>query len=152
MYPAKYKIALRITHPCMDPDDISKQLRLKSSRKWKAGSQRTTPAGKRLTGTNKETYCVFDLDTKARGDLPSTLNTRIKKLLAFMPLFQKIRSTGGTIEFFVGLFIKINTGMVLDRSLMAQLVDLGIDLSLDIYEAQPSTKEAARRTISRTSH
>jgi hypothetical protein len=137
----------------MDPDDISTQLRLRPSRKWKAGSRRTTPTGKQLAGTNNETYCVFDLDAKTRDNLYSTLCTGVKKLLAFKPVLQEIRSTGGTIEFFVGLFVKINTGIVLDRSLMAQLTELGIDLSLDIYSERQSTKKVApQKTGSRSPH
>ncbi|TKB68028.1 MAG: DUF4279 domain-containing protein [Nitrospira sp.] len=147
MYPARFEISLRITHPSMDPEDISTQLRLKASTKWKAGLRRTTPVGTLLAGTNDATFCVFELDAKTRGHLDTTLNTLTKKLFRFKHFFQKIRSTGGSIEYFIGLFVNRNTGIILDRSLMAQLVNLGIDLSLDIYASQPTQKKAARRTV-----
>lgn len=144
----KYKVALRVTHPSMDPDDISKRLGLNPSRKWKAGSRRTTPAGRQLTGINKETYCVFDLDEKSGDDLESTLCTLTKQFRSFESFLKKIRATGGSIEYFIGLFVKRNTGVALDGSLMAQLANLGIDLSFDIYESQHFPKKTARRTTS----
>lgn len=143
MNPARYKIALRISHPNMDPEDISTQLHLSPSRKWKAGTPRTTPAGKRLAGTNRETYCVFDLDEQTSGDLVETLSAFTKKLLAFKPFLHKIQSTGGGIEYFVGLFVKKNAGITIDKSLMVQLLDLGIELSLDIYDL-PNPKKVTR--------
>lgn len=146
MYPARYKISLRITHPSMDPDDISGQLGLSPFRKWKAGSQRTTPTGKPLTGIYKETYCVFDLEEKSAGDLESTLYTLTKQFRSFEHFLKKVRSTGGSIEYFIGLFVKKNTGLVLESSLMAQLVNMGIDLSFDIYESQHFQKKTVRRT------
>ena len=130
----------------MDPADISRQLRLSPSRKWKAGTQRTTPTGKQLTGTYKETYCVFDLDEKSDGDLESTLLTLTKQFHSFEHFLKKVRSTGGSIEYFIGLFVKKNTGLELDSGLMAQLVNLGIDLSFDIYESQHFQKKIVRRT------
>ncbi len=148
MHPARYKISLRITHPSMDPEYISKQLSLKPFRKWKAGSQRTTPSGKRLTGTYKDTYCVFDLDEKIGDDLESTLGTLTRKFYAHKHFLKKVQSTGGNIEYFIGLFVNKNTGLVLDRRLMIQLTELGIDLSFDIYSDQTSTKKVARRTSS----
>lgn len=146
MNPSKYKIALRINHPNMDPEDISRQLRLSPSRKWKAGTPKTTPTGKQLTGTYKETYCVFDLDEKSGDDLESTLCTLTKQFRSFEHFLKKVRLTGGSIEYFIGLFVKKNTGLELSGSLMAQLVNLGIDLSFDIYESQHFPKKTVRRT------
>lgn len=94
----------------------------------------------------EETHCVFDLDEKSRGGLESTLRALTTKLLSSEHFLKKIRSTGGNIEYFIGLFVKKNTGLVLDTSLMAQLVNLGIDLSFDIYESQHLQKKTARRT------
>jgi hypothetical protein len=147
MYPARFVISLRITHPSMDPEDISTQLHLKASIKRKVGLRRTTPAGTLLAGTNDATFCVFELDAKTRGHLDTSLNALTKKLFRLKPFLQKIRSTGGSIEYFIGLFVKKNTGIMLGKSLMTQLVDLGIDLSLDIYASQQIQKKAARRTV-----
>ena len=41
---------------------------------------------------------------------------------------------------------KGNTGVVMEVSLMTQLVELGIDLSLDIYESQHVEQEATQHT------
>jgi hypothetical protein len=149
MYPAKYKITLRITHPSMDAEDIAIQLGLQASRRWSAGSRRTTPTGTLLSGVNDVTFCMFELEVPMEmiGDLGSALSLWTKKLFAAKSFFDHIRSTGGTIEYFIGVFMeKGNTGVVMEVSLMNQLVELGIGLSLDIYESQHVEQEATRRT------
>ena len=125
MYPARYKISLRITHPTMDPEDISTQLGLRACVSQKVGSRRTTPAGTLLSGTRDATFCVFELEvsTAMRGDLESALNMWTKKLFASKSFFQNIRSTGGTSEYFIGVFMeKGNTGVVFEDRLVADAV------------------------------
>ena len=47
--------------------------------------------------------------------------------------FEKIRETGGSIEYFIGLYFDKNGGEIFDCSLLSQLSELKIDLSLDFY-------------------
>ena len=67
----------------------------------------------------------------------------LDQLAPHRPFFHRIRSQGGTVEFFVGWFFDGNSGDVFDCDLLARMADLKIDLSLDVYgpDAPPSQPE-----------
>ena len=138
MYPYKYSVALRISHPTMNPDIITKKLGLQPFRKWMAGERRSTPKGNILKGINRETYWVAELHSEKRllsrkmtlEDFLTEQLARFKKMEIY---FANIRKAGGRIEFFVGLFCDNNTGVEVSSRLLAGMGKLGIDVSLDIY-------------------
>jgi hypothetical protein len=68
------------------------------------------------------------------------LGRALDQLAPHRPFFQRIRSQGGTIEFFVGWFFDGDSGDVFDCDLLARMADLKIDLSLNVYgpESPPS--------------
>ena len=138
MYPYRYSVSLRISHPTINPDTLSKRLGLQPSRKWMAGERRSTPKGDELKGINKETYWTADLHREksllsrkmALEDFLAKQLVRLKKVEKY---FRHIQKTGGRIEFFVGLFCDKNMGAEIPSSMLAAMGKLGIDLSLDIY-------------------
>lgn len=133
MYPLNYDVSLRVRHPAMDSEEICAQLGLQARWKWTAGTQRKTPKGIPLKGEHSSTYCCFDLENPAEKDLVDFLGYWNTRLYPHKQLFQQIRSTGGSLEYFIGLYLEKNSGAVLNLSLLDQLVDLGIELSLDLY-------------------
>jgi hypothetical protein len=58
------------------------------------------------------------------------------------PFFHEIRSQGGTIELFVGWFLDGQSGDVFDCDLLAQIADLKIDLSLDVYGPEAPSSQS----------
>ena len=137
MKPYRYGISLRVFHPTIDPDKISRELGLKPFRCWKAGEPRTTPIGTPLKGNWAESYwCSKQL---IRGALPrgQTLPAAISKLLdrlePYKTFFHRIRVGGGRVELDVGWYFPVRGGDVFDYALQARLAKLKIDLSLDIY-------------------
>ena len=139
MYPYKFTVSLRIWHPQMDPELISKNLKLKPSIIHKAGEPRMTPNGIVLKGMNKENYWLANfhnyknISTK-KISLENYLFDQITILETSASFFRRIRRSGGRIEFFVGIFCnKKNIGAEFPFALHAALGKLGIDLSLDIY-------------------
>ena len=138
MYPYKYSLSLRVWHPTISPDTITKKLRLQPSRKWMAGEPRSTPKGSKLKGINKETYWTAELHREKsllsrKMALEDFLTEQLARLKKVEKYFRHIRKTGGRIEFFVGLFCDKNMGAEVPSSLLAAMGKLGIDLSLDIY-------------------
>lgn len=130
-----YKISLRIRHPSMDPDKITKTLNLIPRRSWQAGLSRTTPKGMPLEGTNPNTYWTSDI---AEGqwpdkDLNKAINDLLDKLKSYKDMFQQITDDGGTVEFFVGWYFQGNSGDDFDHVVLGKMSDLKINLSLDIY-------------------
>jgi Domain of unknown function (DUF4279) len=52
----RYAISLRVTHPSLDPAEITSALQLTPSRTWRAGEPRTTPKGTPLQGVYSNTF------------------------------------------------------------------------------------------------
>jgi hypothetical protein len=131
----QYKISLRVRHPSMDPAEITCTLRFPPSRSWKANEPRSTPSGQLLGGVWPETYWTAKV---ASGewpgkDLSAAITELLDQLESSRSFFAKIRSEGGTVEFFVGWFFDGQSGGVFDSELLARIADLKIDLSLDVY-------------------
>jgi len=138
MYPYKYSVSLRISHPAINPDAITKKLGLQPFRKWMAGERRSTPRGNTLKGINKETYWVAELHREKyllsrKMVLEDFLAEQLVRFQKMGKYFGHIRKTGGQVEFFVGLFCDKNMGAEVPCLLLAGMGKLGIDLSFDIY-------------------
>jgi hypothetical protein len=74
----------------------------------------------------------------AEGDnriLMRTINEWSAILAKTRGFLTELRSTGGRVEYFLGLFIDSNGGFGLDHEQMKSIGSTGIDLSLDIYNA-----------------
>jgi len=130
---SKFKVSFRIRHPEMNPDDICKTLGLEANHKWRAGSKRVTPKGTPLEGTYDVTYCSFKLKSNNLTELADFLKKCNESFYKHKDFFNKIHSTGGSLEYYVGLFVEDNFGEVFDVDLMKELVDLNINLSIDCH-------------------
>jgi hypothetical protein len=135
MHPYKFSLSLRVFHPSVTPEVIQAELGLKARIANSAGKNRVTASGKVLPTISSETYCSFLL---AEGDdriLMTTIDEWSEILAKTREFLTELRSTGGRVEYFLGLFIDSNGGFGLDYEQMKSLGSTGIDLSLDIYNA-----------------
>lgn len=133
MYPFRYDVTLRITHPAMDPQQICNGLGLRARLKQKVGEKRQTPAGTPLSGVYKETFCVFDLAPHQGCELERFIKRCNKRLESHRRFLNRISSTGGSVEYFIGMFLDSNHGMAFAPDVLAQLTKLQIRLSFDLY-------------------
>jgi hypothetical protein len=133
VYPFRYDISLRITHPTMHPQQICDRLGLKAQRMWKAGQNRATPTGTPLSGVYKETYCTFDLARSREDELERFIKHSNKIFQRHKRFLRHISSTGGSIEYFVGMYLDKNHGVMLSPELLDELAKLQIALALDLY-------------------
>jgi hypothetical protein len=119
----------------MDPAEISASLQLTPSVSWKDGDPRVTPKGTPLEGLRKGSYwtCKVLKGEWPGKDLTTAISDLVTELSPHKPFFQRVRSDGGKVEFFVGWFFAGNSGDVFKADLLAALAGLGLDLSLDIY-------------------
>jgi hypothetical protein len=135
----QYDISLRVRHPSLDPAEITSALGLNPSRFWRTGEARTAPKGKPLEGKYSDSYWTAKL---VKGQWPDkslavVINELVDQLARHQGLFQRIRTEGGRVEFFVGWFFQGNSGYVFDCDLLARMAVLKIDLSLDVYPPDP---------------
>ena len=121
-------------------------------RAWRVGAPRATPKGDPLIGTYDQSYwtsgSIRQGEWKPDAHEPDTLVNAIKELLRLFAehkqFFKEIRSSGGSVEFFVGWFLGGDTGGVFKHDLLREMAGLGIDLSLDIYPPDRAALESAR--------
>jgi hypothetical protein len=127
----------------MDPRQICNHLGLQARIKRKVGERRQTPAGTVVSGVNKESDCVFDLAPPRGCELERFINRCNKALEPHKRFLRRISSTGGSAEYFIGMFLDSNHGVVFSPDLLAQLATLQITLSLDLYSG--SGKKSRKR-------
>jgi hypothetical protein len=139
MNSCQYHISLRVRHPSLDPAEITSALCLNPSRSWRAGDARATPNGTPLEGKYRDSYWTTDLVEGGWPDkeLALVLNELLDQLAPNKGFFHRMRTEGGTVEFFVGWFFEGQSGDVLDCDLLARMADLKIGLSLDVYQPEP---------------
>jgi len=148
MYPFKYGVTLRVTHPAMDPQQICNGLGLRASLKQKVGEKRQTPAGTPLSGVYKDTFCTFDLAPPQGCELEAFIKCCNRRLESHRRFLNRISSTGGSAEYFIGMFLDSNHGVVFDPDVLAQLTKLQIGLSFDLYgrsNQERKTKQTRRK-------
>jgi hypothetical protein len=132
--PYTFDLTLRLRHPRIRHDEISRNLNLHPRFKWNAGAPRLRPDGTELGGIHDHTYWACKVARNKSESLIDALNTNISALELHRAFLQDFVATGGQIEFFVGWFTtKISGGDTLTWELLARLAELRIDLSLDVY-------------------
>ena len=103
-----------------------------------------TPAGHPLEGSRKETYWYRDFPLSRDAQLGSSIKSLLNRLSNRKNFFKKVRAKGGTVEFFVGWFIKRNSGEILGQDVLKNLSNLQIDLALDVYPPGHNTRKRSR--------
>ncbi|HEY2137700.1 MAG TPA: DUF4279 domain-containing protein, partial [Xanthobacteraceae bacterium] len=113
---------------------------LNPSRSWRVGEPRSSPTGKPLEGKNRDTFWTAPISEGAwpGEDLPAAMRKIADRLSPHRSFFHRIRTEGGSIEFFVGWFLENMAGDNWDCELLAQIADLKIDLSLCLYPPEPA--------------
>jgi hypothetical protein len=117
----------------MDVEQICDRLGMKPTRKWTVGRRRETPKGFPLNGVNESTYCFFRLEHPEGIQLVDFIDVYSDELYRHKGFFEELRSTGGSLEYFIGWYSDRNSGQVFNLGLLSKLVALGIGLSIDFY-------------------
>jgi hypothetical protein len=139
LYPYEFSVSLRLKHPRMNSDAITRQLRRRPTRAWNVGDIRRTLTGMELPGTCRETYWYRKLTAKAilsaKGKSLETYLGQLKsRLYPHAGFFRRVRSGGGNAELFIGIFGQKNYGFELPSSLLSEFGRMGLSLSFDIYD------------------
>ena len=104
---------------------------------WKAGDPRQTPKGTRLEGIYRESYWASDLipsEQPSEGtSLEEYLDDLAKQLTPSRDFFARVRSEGGRVELFIGMYGGRNFGFELSPSLLSAIANVGLSLSFDVY-------------------
>jgi len=126
-------VVLRFRHPNMDLAWISAKLGLPCFRSWKAGSPRQTPKGDPLPGVYKDSYWVSQLEFVSKEGFCKQLSTILNILLAEKETVDKFNASGGNIEIYLQLSGAINNGDTISNKMLAIMVDLKLELSIEVF-------------------
>lgn len=128
-----FKVSLTVTHPDIDPAEISTALGLSPKRATRAGAPRTTPRGDALGGAYEFSCWRHEFDVGGASELGVVLEGLVGRLQRHQQFFHRVVRDGGSVELFCGVFAAGNWDEILSHSLMGQLAALRVDLRLDVY-------------------
>lgn len=142
----KYEACLRITHPEIDPETVTKRLNINPTISHKAGDSRRTPKGNSLPGFNKETFWMHVIDAEISDQSKSLLSLLVdmnQRISFAQDYLREIEETGGSIEYFIGWFSGVNSGDVFNWQFLEKCAALRISLAFDVYGTDVRSDEGS---------
>jgi hypothetical protein len=149
-----FEISLRIRHPSIDPEQISRELKVEPEHSFKAGEPRESGSGNVLTATHSETYWLGSLSTLtgsmllaglerarfARERMQATTQSSLTQALdasvvAFLrshaDFIHRLQSEDGQVSLLVELSTNSLTGFSLSPQFNRALSDLGVAVEFE---------------------
>lgn len=118
------------------------------------GKTRKDQKGKVLSGEYSESQFGFSFlekwENSDNESLEMALNKFLDKIAPYKEIFKRVNNSGGKLDFFVGIKIEANSGLVFDPVLLKRLTELNIGLGLDIYP--PDQVSTAMQTSQFVAH
>lgn len=142
MNPYDYKISFRLRHPSLNLTTVSQKLSqllpgISMGTLWNAGEEKITPRGRKLGTLNHESVMSFafshEAETSDQKTLEQSISETLIKLKPCAGLFHSFAKEGGSIEFFIGVFMDRNSGIIFKPELMRRIAALHAEIQLDIY-------------------
>lgn len=136
----EYCVTLCISHPSIEPDEITQSLGIQPYKTRKVGEPFVSSAGKISDKKSKDTYWRAALhedehlysNNISLEDFLINQNMELKKYTKY---FEGLVKSGGYVEYFVGLFSDdgLNASITLNPDLLKKTGELNISIGLDIY-------------------
>jgi hypothetical protein len=133
MHPYKFKLSFRVHHPTVLSAKIVALIGRKPSVRWDVGAQRMSPKGNLLDGIHDRTYCSFPVSEGLDSTLVGSIRSWNRFLFTKKSGLAKLRRSGGRFDYFLGIFINSNAGLVVPPEVLREVGALGIELGLDMY-------------------
>jgi hypothetical protein len=103
-----------------------------AERAWSVGEPRSTPKGRVLPGTNKETYCVFSVKVDST-DVSGGLDDVVGGLEIQRGVLLDLAQTGGRCEVFVSWEASSNVGDLFSYQFLERLIALKLSLAVEWF-------------------
>ena len=140
MHPYSYTVSLRANHPFRDLSFLAGLLSLERQFSWTAGEVPEVGLGPARGGVRNESYWSARV-TKERvssddQELEQTLERVASDVIRLSDSLADFFATGGTLNFFVGVYGVGNFGLVFPITLLQKLAGARIELQLDVYPGE----------------
>lgn len=107
---------------------------------WTAGDERVTPKGTSLGGTRAQSYwsarVTAEETSSEEWQLEDVLTKSVEQLEKHKAELEEFFATGGTMNYFIGLYGLRNYGLIFSPTLMSRLTTARVELQLDVYPSQ----------------
>lgn len=137
-------VSLRVWHPSVLSAEMTKAIGLSPSLSNDVGAGRRTPTGQVLDGVYPQTYWLYKFGFPKKTEIEDCITKALVVLSPKRDFLNRICSTGGRCELFIGMFLEKNAGFELGRDLIRQVAAVGLALSFDVFV--PDKGEGADRT------
>ncbi|RYD14264.1 MAG: DUF4279 domain-containing protein [Lysobacteraceae bacterium] len=129
---------LRLWHPTLDPDLVTRTLGLEPQIAWRAGDSRKTPKGTLLEGVRSEGYWSADPFSygwreSADAQIEDALEELITLLEPHRDFLQGV-TQGGFVRVWVSSHSNRNFSLELSPGMLARLASLGATFVHDVYQ------------------
>ena len=140
MNASDFSVALRIRHPSIDPEELTRQLGFAPQHSWKAGDPRRSASGEIARGVYRETYWVGLLPIMplppVNDQQPQTsIFFALLKMKRAGAFWKRVADEGGTIECLIEIHSGESFALDLSQALLSLLVHLRIALSVEAHSA-----------------
>ncbi len=143
MHPYSFVVSLRANHPTRELSFLTEVVKLQPQYSWSAGDARATSKGTALGGIRKESYWSAPITLKETSSeewqLEDVLEQSVNELLSQASQLEDFFNTGGSLNYFIGLYGARNYGLIFSPDLMAKLSKARVELQLDMYPSQRTT-------------
>lgn len=150
VYP--FQLSLRIRHPSIDPESISRELQIEPEHSFRAGDLREASRSLTVTSTHVESYWLATLDPEtlllgtalapdisphthaiAFAVLDSALTVLTTSILRrHAEFFRRMQSEGGEVRLIVAVSARKTRGFTLTPHLSRALSDLRIPVDFEL--------------------
>jgi hypothetical protein len=129
---------IRIWHPTLDPDLVSRTLGLEPRISWRAGDPRRTPKGTALDGVRSEGYWSSDPFSYGwRDSTDALMEDALEEVVSFLEPhgeFLKGISLCGAVRIWVSSQSTRAYALELPPSMLSRIASLGASVVHDVYQ------------------
>lgn len=128
-----FSVQLLISHPNIDPAEISKELSMTPQHWALAGSQRYTPKGTMLHGVHQRSSWSHSQDVFDKRHFFEDVMKIVDMLEPHRAFISKIRKEGGKVSINLHLPGSDNIGDSIEPPDLHKISDLGISLGIEVF-------------------
>jgi hypothetical protein len=127
-----YAVTLRLRHPTVDPQLLTKTLKLDPIYSWKAGDPRLSQSGAPVGGQHRDSYWSARLPVQMVGSaalsFETFLSAQLLQLARHRDFLSDFQAHGGEISLVVEVAPLASTVLTLTSAMSRRLADLNIEL------------------------
>jgi len=128
-----FQIQLLVRHPEIDPDEITDALGLTPDRSWKAGDQRSTPAGSALAGKYQLSNWSHSWEVVGERCFFKCAENIVRDLQCRQSFFVQLADDRGETMLNIQLYGKGSIGDVASPNFQTLLQSMGIRLGIEVF-------------------